>query len=66
MGGVGHFDIQKAAFQNGVECGKSAADTVVVGVCPGLFSEASLCRHQLSVSTTWYRPGSARSANLVL
>ena len=29
------------------------------------FLEASLCRRQLSVSTTKYRPGSPRSANLM-
>ena len=32
---VGHFDDQKAAFQSDVECGRSAVDTVAVGVCPG-------------------------------
>ena len=33
-GGIGHFDNQKAAFQGGVKCGKSAADTVAVEICP--------------------------------
>ena len=32
---VDHFNIQKAAFQNGVKCGRSAVDTVAVGVCLG-------------------------------
>ena len=39
------FDDQKSAFQNDVECGRSAADTVAVGVCPGtaLFSKGYSC-----------------------
>ena len=32
--GISHFDDQKAAFQGGVKCGKSAAYTVAVEVCP--------------------------------
>ena len=69
--GISHFGDQNAAFQaaHGVKCGKSAADTVAVEVCPSTspillgkflytslnkkdFSGVSLCRRQLSVSTT--------------
>ena len=34
--GISHFDDQKAVFQGArsVKCGKSAADTVAVEVCP--------------------------------
>ena len=32
--GISHFDDRKAAFQGGVKCGKSDADTVAVEVCP--------------------------------
>ena len=33
--GISHFDYQKATFQGGLKCGKSAApDTVAAEVCP--------------------------------
>ena len=34
MGGCRPFRYQKAAFQNGVECERSAAGTVAVGIRP--------------------------------
>ena len=41
--GISHFDDQKATFQGGVKCGKSAADTVAVEVCAStaLFSKGN-------------------------